>query len=198
MMNDKYVNFNKMYRALHEAGYPDIKDFKSGTDYVNAIKPIPEDFIDIVLKWLPKLERKVGVIMFLRESRKKYDGSIIPALFEEANTLDKWFICDALVHNPPLHLEQWVMDTYLNKKYGYSETGLLPLAVVKMFPRDEAREILKQGFDHHYRVTPYAFGKVGRLEDIPFLEERLRKTYDASHVHKDIQKAIERIKKKKK
>ncbi len=77
-----------------------------------------------------------------------------------------------------------------------SETGLLLLAVVKMFPKDEARAILKQGFDHHYRVTPEALGKVGTAEDIPFLEKRLQMEYDATHVHKDIEKAIKRIKKR--
>jgi hypothetical protein len=41
-------------------------------------------------------------------------------------------------------------------------------------------------------------GKVGKLEDIPFLEEKLLRDYDATHVKKDITKAIQKIKRRNK
>ena len=194
-MKNTYPNFMAMYKELSDMGYPDINDFENGTAYINAVKPIPEKFIEIVLKWLPKLEKKTGIIMFLRESGEKYDGRVLIPLFEEANTQERWRICEAIAYNPPMNIKQWVKELYLNKKYSYHETGLLPLAIVKMFPKNEAREILKQGFDHQNRVSPEALGKIGILEDIPFLEEKLLETYDATHVKKDIEKAIQRIKK---
>lgn len=192
-MKSSYPNFMKMYKELSDMGYPDIDDFKHGTDYINAIKPIPKEFIEVVLKWVPKLEKKTGILMFLRESREKYDGNILISLFEEANTHDRWKICEAIAHNPPLNINQWVKELYLDQQYGYHETGLLPLAIIKMFPKNEARDILKQGFDHQNRVTPEALGKIGTLEDIPFLQQKLLKEYGAVHVKSDIEKAISRI-----
>src|SRR5690606_30149377 len=123
-------------------------------------------------------------------------GKILIPIFMESDKQGKWQICDAIVYKPPLNINEWVKEIYLDKQYGYSETGLLPLAIIKMFPKDEARAILKQGFDHHYRVTPEAFGKVGTVADIPFLKEKLKINYGATHVHKDIEKAIRKIQKR--
>lgn len=184
------------YKELRDAGFPDETEFPHTTAYINAIKPIPKDFIDIVMKWIPKRKYKGWPVGFLREAKNKYDGRVLIPIFNESNKLGRWSICDAIAYNPPLNINDWVKETYLSKEYGYSETGLLPLAVARMFPKDEARAILKQGFDHHYRVTPEALGKVGTAEDIPFLEKRLQMDYDATHVHKDIEKAIKRIKKR--
>ncbi len=195
----EFHNFRKMYEELKEAGYPDMNDFKNGNEYNKALKSVSkslDEFIKIVIKWLPKIEYRVGGLLLLAETNKKYDGRVIIPIFKESNSFDKWRICSAIAYNPPLNINDWVRDTYLSKEYGYSETGLLPLAIAKMFPRDEARKILKQGFDHHYRVTPEALGKVGTAEDIPFLEKKLLINYDATHVHKDIEKAIKRIKKR--
>lgn len=193
---DGFLNSEKMYEELRQAGCPDYLDFANSTDYIYAVTPISDDLIKIVVSWIPKLKYKLSVIDFLREAKNKYDGRVLIPIFNESDKQGKWRICSAIEYNPPLHINEWVKETYLDKQYGYSETGLLPLAIAKMFPRDEARVILKQGFDHHYRVTPEALGKVGTPEDIPFLEEKLLVNYDATHVKKDIEKAIKKIKKR--
>jgi hypothetical protein len=191
-----FLDYEGLNSDLVKAGYPDELDYPHTTAYINALKPLPDDFIEIVISWIPKLKFKGGAVQYLREAKNKYDGRVLIPIFNEADAQGKWFLCDAIAHNPPLHINEWVKETYLDKHYSYNETGLLPLAVAKMFPRDEARAILKQGFDHHYRVTPEAFGEVGKLEDIPFLEEKLLVDYDATHVKKDIDKAIKKIKKR--
>lgn len=193
---DGFLSDEGMHEELRNAGCPDELDYPDFTAFINAIKPIPDDFIDIVISWAPKLKFKMAVVDFLREAKSKYDGRVLIPIFDAVDQQGKWFICDAIEHNPPRHINEWVRETYLDKQYGYNETGLLPLAVARMFPKDEARDILKQGFDHHYRVTPYALGKVGKAEDIPFLEERLLVSYNATHVKKDIEKAIKRIQKR--
>lgn len=191
-----FLDYEGLNSDLVKAGYPDELDYPHTTAYINALKPLPDGFIEIIISWIPKLKFKGGAVQYLREAKNKYDGRVLLQIFNEANAQDKWFLCDAIAHNPPLHINEWVKETYLDKQYGYNETGLLPLAVAKMFSRDEARAILKQGFDHHYRVTPEALGKIGTLVDIPFLEERLFLDYDATHVNKDIEKAIKKIKKR--
>ena len=193
---ERFIDFEGMNSDVMKAGYPDELDFNSTNAYIDALKPLPDDFINIVIDWIPRLKYKAGAVSYLRESKNRYDGRVLIPIFDEASSKEKWFICDAIVQNPPKHLNEWVKQTYLDKRFGYSETGLLPLAVAKMFPKDEAREILKLGFDHHYRVTPEALGKIGRPEDISFLEEKLSKSYDAPHVKKDIMKAINRIRKR--
>ena len=189
---DAFLDYEGMNAELQSLGYPDELDFPHTTAYVNALKPLNDDFIKVVIEWIPRLKYPYGVVQYLRESKSKYDGRVLIPIFNESDAQGKWFLCDAIAYNPPLYINEW----YLDKQYGYSETGLLPLAVAKMFSRDEARNILKQGFDHHYRVSPEAFGKVGKLEDIPFLEEKLLANYDATHVKKDIEKAIKKIKKR--
>ncbi len=194
---DIFTNYDKkIYQRLIKIGCPDRLDFPNTTAYINALKPLQDDFIQVVLESLPDLEHKSGVVSFLREAKNKYDGKVLMPIFNESSKQDRWRICDAIVFNPPLNINNWVKDIYLSKQYEYSETGLLPLAIVKMFPKDEAREILRQGFDHHYRITPEALGKIGTVEDISFLEEKMKLKYDASHVHKDIKKAIEKIKRR--
>ena len=189
-----FLDYEGLNADLVKAGYPDELDYPHTTAYINALKPLPDDFIEIVISWIPKLKFKGGTVQYLREAKNKYDGRVLIPIFNEADEGRKWSMCSAIEHNPPLHINEWVKETYLDKQYDYNETGLLPLAVAKMFSRDEARAILKQGFDHHYRVTPEAFGKVGKLEDIQFLEEKLLVDYDATHVKKDIDKAIKKIK----
>lgn len=191
---ETFLNYEGLKADLVNAGYPDELDYPHTTAYINALKPLSDDFIEIVINWIPKLKFKGGALQYLREARNKYDGHVVIQIFNEADTQGKWFVCDTIAHNPPLHINDWVKETYLDKQNGYNETGLLPLAVAKMFPREEVREILKQGFEHHYRVTPEALGKVGRLQDIPFLENRLLVKYDAPHVMRDIEKAIKKIK----
>lgn len=193
-----FLDYQDMYTELRKIGYPDILNYPNSTEYINALKPFNDDFIEIVISWTPKLEFKSGVVQFLRESKNKYDGTILIPIFRESDKQQRWFICDAIVRNPPININEWVKDTYLSKKYGYSETGLLPLAIAKIFPKDEARAILKKGFDHHYRITPEALGKVGKKEDVSFLEKKLLLRYDATHVHRDIEKAIKRIQKREK
>lgn len=195
-----YPNFDTMYRELNKAGYPNIKDFNNSNAFTEKLLSMNKEldtFIDIVVKWIPKIEYKPGGITLLADTKTKYDGRIIIPIFEnDSAPNDRWRLCDAIVRNPPLNINEWVRDTYLSKKYSYAETGLLPLAIVKIFPNDEARAILKKGFNHHYRVTPEAFGKIGKKEDIPFLEKKLLKKYDSSHVYKDIEKALIKIKKR--
>ena len=193
---ERFIDSEGMNSDLVKAGYPDKLEFISTNAYIDAMKPLSHDFINIVIDWKPRLKYKAGAVSYLRESKDRYDGRVLIPIFDEASSKEKWFICEAIVQNPPKHLNEWVKQTYLDKRFGYSETGLLPLAVAKMFPKDEAREILKQGFDHLYRVTPEALGKIGCPEDISFLEEKLSKSYDAPHVKKDIMKAISKIQKK--
>lgn len=194
-MNEKraYPNFEKMYEEIANAGFPNVNDFPNGTEYINAIKPIPTDLIEIVLKWIPKLEYPIGILLFLRETKNKYDGRVLIPIFNEVDKQGKWRICDAIEHNPPLYINDWVRETYLSPEYG-ADTGLLALAVAKMFPRDEAREILKAGFDLHPGITPEALGKVGKPEDIKFLKEKYKEEYTSKFVYKEIEKAIKKIK----
>ncbi len=194
-----YPNFDKMYLELKNAGYPDINDFKTGNEYSNALKTAYgdlESFIKIVIKWIPRLEYKVGGVLLLQATDKRYDGRVLIPIFNESSKQDRWRICDAIEHNPPLYINDWVECVYLDKQYDYFETGLLPLAVAKMFPRDEAREILKQGFNHHPEVTPEALSKVGTADDLLFLEEKLQRKYKKKFIYKEIEKAIRKIKQK--
>ena len=181
---------------LVNAGYPDELDYPHTTAYINAIKPIPRNFIDIVLRWCQKLKFKGSVIGYLRESAEKYDGSVLIPIFNEGSKQVRWRICDAIAYNPPLNINNWVKEIYLDRSYGYEETGLLPLAIIKLFLQDEARNILRQGFDHHSGTTPEALGKVGKVEDIPFLEKRYQKQYESKFIYKEIEKAIKKIKKR--
>lgn len=194
-----FKNFKAMYEELSRAGYPDIKKYGNNNDYIKVLKNGNYDletYIEIIKKWLPKIEYKTGGLLLIAKTDIKYDGSIIIPIFNEADTADRWRICSAIVKNPPLNINDWVKSIYLSKTYSYSEIGILPLAIIKMFPKDQAREILREGFDHNYRVTPEALGKIGELEDIPFLENKLNLHYDATHVHRDINKAISKIKKR--
>lgn len=183
---------------LTSAGYPDELDYPHTTAYVNAIKPLPSGFIDIVVSWIPRLKFKGVVISYLRESAERYDGRVLIPIFNEGSKQVRWEICDAIEYNPPLNINNWVKEVYLDSSYGYEETGLLPLAVIKLFPTDEARNILRQGFDHHPATTPEALGKVGKVEDIPFLEEKFQKSYASKFIYKQIEKAVKKIKKRNK
>lgn len=201
MSGSSFANFDKMYEELRQAGYPDINNYKNHNEYIKALATSTRDFKDfnkIVIKWLPLIEYIVGGLLLLQASKEKYDGRLIIPIFENSSSQDRWRICAAIMNNPPMFLEEWVREIYFSKEYTYSDTGLLPLVVVKIFPRDEARNILKEGFDLHYRVAPEALGKVGRMEDIPFLKDKLLKKYEATHVTKDIEKAIQEISKREK
>src|SRR5690606_23043818 len=117
-----YNNFNKMYEELKNAGYPDINDFNTGNEYNNALKSVSigfDNFIKIVSKWLPKLEYKAGGVILLTETNQKYDGRVITSIFKETSNQEKWRICDAITRNPPLNINDWVKETYLDKQYGY-------------------------------------------------------------------------------
>lgn len=192
---DLYPNFEKMYEDIAQAGFPDVNEFSNGTEYINAIKPVSTTLINIVLKWMPNLEYPIGILLFLRESKNKYDGRILIPIFNEADSQGKWRICDAIEHNPPLYINDWVKETYLSPEYG-ADTGLLALAVAKMFSGDEARKILRAGFDLHPGITPEALGKVGKPADIVFLEEKYKGAYPSKSVYKEIEKAIKKIKKR--
>lgn len=193
---EAFRDYEPMFDALIEAGYPDRYAYPSFTHFINANRPFPDDFVAVVMKYLPKMKFKLGAVELLRNAEHRYDGRVLIPIFSEADANGKWRLCDAIVQNPPLFIDEWVLDIFFDKRYSYSETGLLPLAIIKLFPADRAREILKMGFDLHYRVTPEALGKVGRLEDIPFLESKLLQEYTASHVKKDIQLAIRKIMKR--
>ncbi len=193
-------NIDKLYNELKSIGFPDINEYTNDFDFYSEIKKKEKSIFnlynEIILRWEPFLERRIVAIGLLSVSKKKYDGSrIIPEIFEKSNDMDKWQILNMLIKNPPLHIENWTIKTYLSKNYSYKQAGLLPLLIIKILSRDEARIILKKGFDHQFRVTPEALGKVGVLEDIPFLESKLKLNYDATHVTKDLLNAIEKIKK---
>ena len=192
---DSFLDTDAMYAELMNVGYPDPLDFPNATAYINALKPLPDDFINIVLKWQPKL--KYGnTTMFLRESKNRYDGRVLIAIFNNGDANVKWQVCDTIAYNPPLYINDWIKGICLSDKYGYFETGLIPLAVAKMFHRDEARTILKDSFDLHPEVAPEALGKVGTVEDISFLEEKAEKKYESKFIYKEIEKAIRKIKKR--
>lgn len=179
---------------LVRAGYPDELDFPHFSAYIHAAKPFTKGFMDIVLHWYPKLKFKAGVLHYLRETADKYDGRILIPLFNEGNKQVRWFICDAIAYNPPLDINDWVREIYLDKQYEYEETGLLPLAIIKLFPKDEARDLLRQGFDHHPGTTAFALGKIGKEADVLFLEEKLISKFESKFVYKEIEKAIKKIK----
>ncbi len=181
---------------LVQAGYPDELDFPHLTAYINAVKPLPKKFVDIVLNWIPKLKFKEGALNYLRETKEKYDGRVLISIFNEGSKQVKWQVCDAIEYNPPLNIDNWVREIYLDNKYGYEETGLLPLALIKLLTENQAREVLKLGFDHHPGTTSLALGKIGNVEDISFLEGKLQSKFENKYTYKEIKKAISKIKTK--
>lgn len=186
-----------MYEDLLRGGYPDNLDFPHTTAYINAIKPIDDYGIAIILKWLPNLKYKDAAFDFLRESKSRYDGRVLIDVFANADKDIRWRISDMIATNPPLYINEWIKETYLAPKYG-QEAGLLALAVVKLFPEIEARQILKNGFDLHPEVTPEAIGKIGLLDDIPFLEEKMKVVHSATFINEEISIAIKKIMKRNK
>lgn len=192
---DRFLDSEKMYEDLRNAGYPDELTFPHTTAYINALKPLPDDFIAIVIKWLPDLKHKEIAIGFLREAEHKYDGQVLIPIFIDGDFTLKWKIADAIAYNPPLGINEWVKETYLSVQYG-QEAGLLALAIIKMFQKEEAIGIIKQGFDLHPEVAPEALGKVGGIKEIDFLEEKSKLPYKAKFIYKEIEKAIKKIKKR--
>lgn len=192
---DRFYDAEKMHEDLRRAGFPDDLTFPDTTAYINSLRPLPDDFISIILKWLPERKYKDSAIDYLREAKHRYDGRVLIPIFMTGSFDIRWKIADAITYNPPLYIDDWIKEVYLSPEYG-EEAGLLALAVIKVFKKEEAIKILKQGFDLHPEVTPEALGKVGRLEEINFLEKKAQLHYEAKFIYKEIERAIKRIKKK--
>lgn len=193
------IAFQPVNDELISNGFPDKNEFDSDNDYYSKVGEINQEYLDVILKWYPILKYDGTILSVFDKTNLKFDTQILREIFDNGNNDMKWRVCDLIDRRKCWWgIEKWIVDIFLSSNYSYSEVGLLPLAIAKMLPKEEAREILKQGFDHHYRVTPEALGKIGKLEDIAFLEEKLLVSYDASHVHKDILKAIKKIKKRNK
>lgn len=198
-MLEKYSNFDKMYGELERAGYGNARHyhtFEAYEKYLSSTKADYSDFIRIVTNWMPKLENRIGGIRLLVATNQTYDGAIVEQAFERANADERWFICAYIARNPPKNAESWMRRLYLSPDCNYGETGLLPLVIIKMFDKPEALKLLRQGFDLHPEVTPEAIGKIGTAEEIPFLEEKRKLTFEKKFIYKEIDKAIKRLKKK--
>lgn len=163
-------------------------------------KKVPMKYVEVAIKWLPTLWVTGGFLnleAFLRFSEKRFNGQVYIKLFELSDDFQRrWAICDRLEQNFPFGINDWVKETYLNPQYG-DEVGLLALAVTKAFPKSEAVKILRIGFDLHPRMTCEAFRRVGTVDEVPFLKEKLNNKYENKYIYSDIEKTIKRLEKRK-
>jgi hypothetical protein len=193
---NRFILHDEIYQKLEKLGFPDRLNYLHEKEYhFNLPKPFSKDVIEYLLSEIENPDYSLLVVNLLRESRVKYDGTKLKAVFENVNNDGKWGICDSIIFNTPININDWIIEKYLNS----SDHGVFMLAEVipKVIEKDKAREILLQGFEDKPAITASVLGKKFKDKEIlDFLQVRID-NYDKKKLpYKEMKKAIVSISKK--
>ena len=199
-MNDKTINFEKKRyellrqkrwedacKARTEARKPIIEDLRNInveieeiSDLIYLYAPISDDIVNILLKWLMRIDNFNILDMVVRVlgcSKNPFEGAALKELYI---TLDdfrgdsvRFAIANTISYGKVSGLDDWVIEAIKNPKYDKGSRAMLCRAVAKKHPKEKAVEVLKEVFDD---LPPHAASELGRISNdisiIHFLEKK--------------------------
>jgi hypothetical protein len=198
MRKDEGVHESKMLDEIETLGYT-----RPSIDLLHKTStPLPPDVVSVILKWLPKIYKDhIGsaehLIRALITTEEPFNPSVIIDLFENSdyNSTLKWTMAYVISISKVTDISDYIRDQLFNKPAAFERAGFLA-AIDKnanFKSRQELMDALKKIFDKesYFWEVFFLYRKYGRIEDIPFLEER-RTTYDKKKA-KELDKVINGI-----
>jgi hypothetical protein len=147
-----------------------------------AVQPL---MVEVILKWLPAIYHDhVGsgehLIRALISAVEPFDPTIIIQLFETSsyNSSIKWTMAYVLAISKTHDISAYIKKQLLEQEGTFERAGFLYGLTknAQIQSRAELVDILRQLFDKYCIFGTYQllFKKYASVDDIPFLEERLR------------------------
>jgi len=202
-MNDATINFEKKRhellrqkrwedacKARDEARKPIIKDLKNIgvdieeiSDLMECYIPLSEEIVDILLKWLRRIDNYNILEMLVRvlgDTEKPFDGAKLKELYIALDDFRgdsvRFAIANTIACGKVSGLDNWIIEAIKNPKYDKSSRAMLCEAIANKHPKEKAVEVLKEVFDD---VPSRAASELGRISNdismIHFLEKKKEK-----------------------
>lgn len=156
--------------------------------------PLPSDVVELLLKWLPKLTEPALQDQLVRDLamvREPYDVSVLTRLFEESSSdTVRWAIANTLAELRPLDARSWIDAALKDQRYGRSRE-MLPLALARTAPADEANRTILEVFDQMPAHAAIGLAESGGAAEMAMLRSRASREKD--WVRKELLRAAKRI-----
>jgi hypothetical protein len=133
-------------------------------------------------------------INMLEYSNVDINNELLIDIFNEGDPRVKWMVCDFIVRKKRYKkIGSWIINAYLNRTFTHDETSMLALCISKILKKNQAIDILKQGFLLHPVTTAEAFDKIIKPGDLPIIEELIERLHKAEHIPEEARKLGLRI-----
>lgn len=197
-MEDRQFYKQSIQPILHELKTVDVK-INDLQELAKKYAPISKKVTDILLNWIPKLDNKVAQAVIARQlaaSKVAYDGNILTKLFEEEPFEDlRWAIANTLACTNAQNIEEWLIKTAKDPIYG-KDREMLMIAIGKLVLGSTANEVLVSLFDEFPGHVASGLSYSGNQKELDFLEQQLSRTDIKDWEKREIQKSINKIKKR--
>lgn len=175
---------------LHSRGYPAESLSELRQKYV----PLPTEIVEILLKWLPLLAEPAlqeQIVRNLVNVEAPFDPGVLIRLFESTlSEAVRWAIANTLAELRPLSAREWVIDALRNRQYGRARE-MLPLALARIAPSDEANRVIAEVFDEMPAHAAIGLAESGGALELELIKARTE--CEKGWVRKELQRAAKRI-----
>lgn len=160
-------------------------------DLINLNETFPNEVLDILFKWLPKLSNRYSSQEFIVRGVTKQELGIRAKMLtniydlESSNTSLKWAIANCLANSKVEGIEDWLMEKMKNKniEIALAASRNLDPAIVLPF--------LQENFEKLNDLIFQSLGEIGGKLELNFLQNKVSDY--KGYVKKQIEKAIKKI-----
>jgi hypothetical protein len=184
-MSEKQNNREKRTEEFKKAEKPILKDlldagyeFSSLDELVNRKILLPDEVVQVLLKWIPRIEDKSVLEMAMRSiaaaEKRSFGGKVLAERFDKAEFTDdeiRWVIANAIEAALPTNITEWIIQTIQTDKHCEGK-GLLCAALVKMIPKEKAIPIILSVFDQSPVWAATILRKYGNASHLELLQSK--------------------------
>ena len=166
-------------------------------DLVERYAPLPDQAVQILLAWLPKIQHpalKEQIVRSLGASAAPFNGAALASTFETTSSEPlRWAIANTIAEAKPSGLEQWLVGALSNERYGKAREMLL-IATSRLMDPKEARALILPFLVQMPLHAALALAESGGPHELEVLKKRLRVVKGVER--KEFESAIRKIRKR--